>query len=279
MALYKYISRLPNYVRSFGIFHGLRLIYLIERPHLLIKSSVVKKYFVPGYPGSLYLRKTISDHSIFWQCIVQRQYDFFRFPQSEKLMAAYHNMVSKGIAPLIIDCGGNIGLSALYFATVFTKAKIYVVEPDEDNFEMIKRNIACFGDRVVPLQGGIWNESRSLRIKNPDSGSAAFRVEEVNEKSDNTFRAYTVEEICTLAGVDCPLIVKIDIEGAQINLFKDNPEWVSRTDLIMLELDDWIMPWQGTSRPFFRTVSQYPFDYLISGETIFCFRDISSESA
>jgi len=46
--------------------------------------------------------------------------------------------------------------------------------------------------------------------------------------------------------------------------------------LLTLELDDWLMPWQGTSRSFFRCVSRYAFDYLIGGESIFCFRDFEA---
>ena len=33
------------------------------------------------------------------------------------------------------------------------------------------------------------------------------------------------------------------------------------------------MPWRGSSRPFFQCVGQLPFDYLLRGENIFCFRD------
>ena len=49
---------------------------------------------------------------------------------------------------------------------------------------------------------------------------------------------------------------------------------MGRTALITLELDDWLMPWQGTSRNFFSCLSRYPFDYLLGGESIFCFRDL-----
>ena len=80
-----------------------------------------------------------------------------------------------------------------------------------------------------------------------------------------------------MAGVNAPLIVKIDIEGAQAQLFSANTEWVARTRLISLELDDWLMPWQGTSRSFFSCISRYPFDYLIHGESIFCFRDFLAD--
>ena len=206
---------------------------------------------------------------------MQRQYDMFRFPQSSRLVSAYQKLIEKGCQPLIIDCGANIGLSALFLAKLFPRAIVYAVEPDENNFAMLKLNTASLGDRIVALQGGIWHENANLRIINPESGSASFRVAttSTNSNSDKVIRTYTIDEICTLAKVNSPLIVKVDIEEAQSNLFKNNTGWVSNNHLIMLELDDWLMPWEGTSRSFFSCVSRYPFDYLISGETIFCFRD------
>ena len=80
------------------------------------------------------------------------------------------------------------------------------------------------------------------------------------------------------ADADEVLIAKIDIEGGQDSLFQDNTGWVGRTHLIVVELDDDLFPWAGTSRPFFRCVSQYPFDYLLSGENIVCFRDADAQA-
>ena len=78
---------------------------------------------------------------------------------------------------------------------------------------------------------------------------------------------------CTLAGCAEPLIVKLDIEGAQQHLFASATGWVGRAHLITLELDDWLLPWRGSSRPFFRALAEHPYDYLLGGESVFCFRD------
>ena len=201
------------------------------------------------------------------------------FPKATRVLSVYRDQVKNGIPPLIIDCGGNIGLAARYFADQFPDARLISIEPQSDNFTMLKRNVACLGDRITALNGGIWNETGTLQITNPDAGSAAFRVDAASGGTAESIRAYTIDEVCALAKVDAPLIVKIDIEGAQRTLFSSNVDWVARTHLIMLELDDWLMPWQGTSRPFFSCLSKYPFDYIISGETMFCFRDTEADAA
>lgn len=276
VATYKALSRLPNYVKAFGVLDGLRLLPQIERS-LPFKSSKVREFKVPGYSAPIFLRDSISDHSIFWQCIVRSQYNMRKFKQYERLSHDYDTLVSKRDPIVILDCGGNIGLSALYFATLFNHATIIAVEPDIPNIEIMNMNIGSFANQVRVVRGGVWDTSGSLTITNPESGSSAFRVGEGGVLgSDNNFPAYTVKGLCRLAGAESPFAIKIDIEGAQAHLFASNTEWVDHCHLIMIELDDWLMPWKGTSRNFLKCISEYPFDYLFSGETLFCFRDFAA---
>lgn len=270
------ISWAPNFIRQFGVLGGLRLLFSIER-NLPRISENVRRYKVPGYDHPFFLRDTIADHATFKQCLVMQQYDFRKFPQSERLLSDYRAALLRGETPLLIDCGGNVGFATRWFARMFPEARIVVVEPTDQNFKMLTMNTEHLGERVVRLKGGIWNNSARLAITNPDAGSAAFRVEELDMSESEGLRSYTINEICDMQGVSAPFIVKLDIEGAQSALFKSNTDWVPRTHLITLELDDWLMPWQGTSRPFFSCMSRYPFEYLFRDESIFCFRDFESQ--
>ncbi|MDO8777630.1 MAG: FkbM family methyltransferase [Burkholderiaceae bacterium] len=273
--LYQLLAKSPNYIRRFGVISGVRLLCQIEGLRQLPqKSERVKPYVLPGFNAPIHLRDCLGDHAIFWQCLVMNQYDFSHFPQAERLNRKYDEIVKSGRTPLIIDCGGNIGLSVIWFANKFPKAKIFVVEPDQANLEILKLNVASFEERVVILKGGIWNEAGYLQIINPEAGPSAYRVQPSHPAdTPNTIRCHTINEICHMANINDPLIVKVDIEGSQKYLFSGNTDWVNRTDLITLELDDWLLPWQGTSRSFFKCLSQFDFDYLLNGESIFCFRD------
>lgn len=266
------LRRLPNYLKSFGPVAGLRLCWSIERAQP-VKSAVVRSWSVPGYPWPIHLREAVGDHATFFQCIVRDQYRITDFPQGRQLMADYQAAVAAGQRPLLIDCGGNIGLATLWWARQMPQARIVVVEPDADNLQILRRNVAPLGDRVTVVAGGVWDRPAKLRIVNPDSGSAAFRVDEMPPDAGEGLRAYTIDELCALGGGGDPFVVKLDIEGAQAQVFRSNTDWTRRTRLIALELDDWLMPWKGTSRPFFSVLAPQPFDYLIGGEAIFCFRD------
>jgi len=274
--LFERIKWSPNFVREFGLIHGMRLLFDIVRK-LEHESNTVTSFDVPGYPAPIALRRSVADHATFRQCMVMKQYDFHHFEQAKRIATLYESILARGQVPLIIDCGANIGLATLWFARLFPKAIVAAVEPDANNFQMLQRNTKHLGSQVHHIQGGIWNESTQLRIKNKASGSASFRVEPGTQDEEDCIRAFTVDEVVELCGNVSILIVKLDIEGAQANLFKDNIDWVSRTPLLTLELDDWLLPWQGTSRSFFACVSRLPFDYLMYKESIFCFQDFNHQ--
>lgn len=272
--LYKLVSKMPNYIRRFGPFSGLRLLFQIEgirqRPQ---KSTVLRQYRVPGIIHPVFLRDCVGDHATFWQCLVMNQYEMRHFPQFERVKIKYQAKNGTSPAPLIIDCGGNIGLSCIWFANAFPTARIFVIEPEDQNFLILKENIKKYKN-ITPLKGGIWDSHGFLKITNPDAGPASFRLEFLCEETDgDNLRCYTINEICEIANEAHPFIVKLDIEGAQKRLFASNTSWVNKTDIITLELDDWLLPWQGTSRAFFKCLSQFDFEYLLGGESIFCFRD------
>jgi FkbM family methyltransferase len=266
------LKRLYDYARAVGVARALPLAVAIERK-LPLKATKQSQYVVPPI-GAVWLRDCVSDHSIFWQCLIRRQYDIAHFAQYAELQRRYQEIVASGAQPLIVDCGGNIGLSARWFAHQFPKARILVIEPDRENFALLQRNVAALGGRVEPILGGIWGVPTTLEIVNPDSGHAAYRVDAATG-GGGPVRAYTINELLEREKAERILICKIDIEGAQTSVFAENTEWVDKTDAILIELDDWRLPWQGTSIPFFERMSRTPFDYLLHGETLCCFRHLA----
>lgn len=269
------LRRLPNYMRRFGMLGGVAMALQIER-RLPRSADSLRQFIVPSWPAPVSLRDSIGDHATFWQCIVVEQYQISCFPQYERLMRQYEATLRRGEVPLIIDCGANIGLASMWFANAFPEARIIAVEPDQDNFALLQQNVEPYGDRILPLHGGIWPSEDHVRIENPGAGSAAFRVVPCKLGDADAVRTFTIPSLCARVSVDHPFVVKIDIEGAQGPLFSRNTEWVGDSALIVLELDDWQLPWVGTSRSFFSVISRWPFDYLLGGESIFCFRDFEA---
>lgn len=274
--LVRWIFRVPGYIRSFGFWSGLRLLLSVERTQPRY-SDRYRHFRLPGYRDPIYLRDSTADHATFRQCLVMQQYDLQRFPQYERLLRDYREKLSRNETPLIIDAGANIGLATRWFAKLFPEARIVAVEPDPQNFGMLLLNIKGLEKQAIAIQGGVWDRAAHLVITNPEDGSAAFQLAETGASAGNGIRAYSIDEICEMHKTAAPFIVKFDIEGAQAAVFRSNTGWIEKTHLITLELDDWLLPWKGTSREFFACLSQYPFDYLLRDESIFCFRDFDAQ--
>ena len=66
-----------------------------------------------------------------------------------------------------------------------------------------------------------------------------------------------------------PFICKIDIEGAEQELFSANTQWVERFPIVIIELHDWLFPARGSSANFLRAIAGMKRDFILSGENIF----------
>jgi FkbM family methyltransferase len=208
--------------------------------------------------------------------MIMREYDFQSFPQTSRVAAKYQAILSQGRKPVIIDCGGHVGLSAVWFATRYPEALVFVVEPNICNFKMLQRNTAAYPN-VVALHGGVWEHPCRLEVSNPGAGSASFRLVEVPDSSNlhrsDLLRGYTIDEIGELGDdLSCLFLAKIDIEGAEAELFRGPSEWLQRPALVLIELHDWLLPWQGTSRNLFKKLAENNFDAVFRGENLFLFR-------
>ena len=97
---------------------------------------------------------------------------------------------------------------------------------------------------------------------NPDAEPWAFQVEEGN----GSITGFTIDQLSKGKPI---LIVKVDIEGAEKALFRSNTDWMDRTDLIAIELHDWLFPNTGTSQSFMKAIAGHPHEVTMRGDNLF----------
>jgi FkbM family methyltransferase len=259
------LKRLPNYVRRFGAAAGLRQALRVELTGQTRCSGRRFTARIPSLPSPVNLRETRGDLATFWQVLVNGEYDFSEFSQAESVETRYNKALAAGRTPVVLDCGGNIGLTALWFHLRFPEAVIVSVEPDSGNFVMLVENTRPY-ERIHPVHGAVWSRSESLHIVNPSSGSASFRVGPVSGADELAVRGYSIEELlaeAVPAGRKSYLLaVKIDIEGAESEVFSGECAWMEDLPLLAIETHDWLLPGQGTSRNLYRSIARYRFDVI-----------------
>jgi FkbM family methyltransferase len=162
---------------------------------------------------------------------------------------------------IIIDGGANIGLTSIFFAEKFKNATVYSIEPSESSFEILRKNTVQYKS-IVPVQSALGNKDVYLKIKNKEEDSWAISVEESEPNHPDAFKATSIPSLMKEKGIDYIDILKLDVEGAERELFFDNYDyWLSRTKYILIELHDWMR--KDASRNVFKAISNYNFKATI----------------
>jgi FkbM family methyltransferase len=218
-----------------------------------------------------YRESSYGDKGVIGQIFHSKDYDLTRFSHNKSVVNYYNSLNTKA---LIIDAGANIGCSAVWFSSVFEKSYVYAIEPDDVNFEILEKNTQHYGNKFN-FHGGLSNQGGFLKIIDPGHSDWGFRTEQVasNNNDEKLVRTINVNEILSSANSNSisPFICKIDIEGAESFLFSSDCEWVDSFPVLILELHDWMLPFSGSSRNFFKCMSQLDFDFLYHGENVFLF--------
>lgn len=246
------VIHLIELIRFFGFVEGVKIFCKI-----IFTSKISTIEFKSNhFKNSINIRKKDSDLEIFYQVFAELQYNVLVYFDSEPKN--------------IIDCGGNVGFSALYFAYKFPNAQIAVFEPQSNNFAQLQYNTRDYKN-VKCYNAAVWHQRTELTIKDEKEWSGSFEVKENTDKSAGMIQGMTLDEIALENEFETIDILKIDIEGAEYHLFANDPHtWLAKTKCLIIELHDHLQP--GTTKAFFEAMAKYNWRTLIKGENIICFK-------
>jgi FkbM family methyltransferase len=217
--------------------------------------------------GRVWVREGTSDYAVLDQIFHTEEFNISTAPQFAWIRAAYNRTLAAGETPLVVDCGANIGLSALYFASHLPKAKIVGVEPARDNVELARKNTG-HNSLIEIIEAAVHDRATTLELVNPEAEKFAYQVREARARTVTSVEAVTIDALMQRHGARRNLIVKVDIEGGEDALFRSNTGWLDHTDLLIVETHDWLFPGQGTSRTLFSAISGRKFEVIHKGEYI-----------
>jgi FkbM family methyltransferase len=218
-----------------------------------------------------YFRKQSTDEGVIQQILVDQQHNLNPIGRTPELLAFAHRREATGRRPLVVDAGANIGASPIYFIANLPSALVVAIEPDLENFELLSKNVE--GLNVEPLRGAVASTAGRARVLDPGRGAWAYRTEPIGEAGKDAADVVprvTINDIYeSHRSAHFPFMVKVDIEGAESELFSANTEWVALTPLIIVELHDWMLPKSGISKSFLQCIAQLDRDFIHIGGDIF----------
>lgn len=210
------------------------------------------------------LRPTRADRDVFRQIFIDDEYSFAGFPQAATLNAWYRSMN----VPVIIDAGANIGASAVWLSMLFPRAKVIAVEPDPENFKQLCRNAAAHPN-IVTVNAAIGSKSGRLYLEDTGEGAWAFRTFDRPSVNAIEVPAMTVDDLLALVPGGQLYMLKIDIEGAEADLFSNPLPILDDVPVVAIELHDWMLPGKASSRGFLKWHVAAERDFLQRGENVF----------
>lgn len=198
-------------------------------PIKLAKISI----YIPDYSYEVTLRISTSDVHTFHQVFLGKEYDSSHLPEK----------VSR-----VVDLGGNIGLGSIFFALRYPDANLLVVEPDRSNFSLLLENTRALGDRIRAHQAAVWIRDGVINFHTEtkdgrDLEAWGGQVSEISGHKSQLTTCYTLTTLLDNAGFDTVDILKVDIEGAELELFSQGAEaWLDRIKFIIVETHDRFRP-------------------------------------
>lgn len=228
--LIRKVQSLLVYLDAFGVAAGLRVFLRKRKKHGAITLRV------PGIAHPLHLRAGTSDLYMFEEVFLQGEY-----------------AIQQTLDPkLILDVGANVGFASVWFANQYPNAQIIAVEPDASNVAVLRRNVAPYPN-VRVVEGAVWWENTTVSLQDEGDKSGI----QVRAGEGGAVRALTIPELAGTQKID---ILKLDVEGAEKELFEHDPAWLANVGVLMIELHDRFKP--GCSKALYSALVRHDFREL-----------------
>ncbi|MBL7929456.1 MAG: FkbM family methyltransferase [Bacteroidia bacterium] len=237
-------KKLPLKTRFFNLFRLIFLLYPFER---LLRFFIVNgkmeflRKLIPlplqyrpetfrisekgGVQFRLDLHQSV-DHFIYWL-----------YPESsaERLLELAAN------SKVILDVGANIGSTALFMANINPEAVIHAFEPHEGNFTKAQKNLSLNKFNKVTFHRfglGNKNESRKLyEVATENSGMNRI-LQEDSPLPFTEISIRTMDDFTRGHGVEKVDLIKVDVEGFEMNVLGGAEQTLKSFPVLFIELDD-----------------------------------------
>lgn len=166
----------------------------------------------------------------------------------------------QGHTPVILDAGANIGASSIWFKQSFPDATVLAVEPNKEAADLAKKNCSWY-PKIKVIHAAIGGKCGFASLV-PAELSWSIST----KRSKIGIKIKTIKECVKLVSNGKLVLVKVDIEGFEEDLFNDNLRWLDEVWAVFLEPHDWKYPEKKTSLSFQKAFGSRNFSIFIIGE-------------
>lgn len=146
--------------------------------------------------------------------------------------------------PIIFDIGANIGTWTLLVKAILPNSKIYAFEPLEKHIQQLRKNTAhmdelyiqqyCVGneDKIATLNVASFSDSSSLL----SATSLEYETYQITKETEVQVEVKKLSDMINSQALPIPNIIKLDIQGFELEALKGLEEYLSKVKYIICEV-------------------------------------------
>ena len=135
----------------------------------------------------------------------------------------------------IYDCGANIGTSCLYFKLNYPNARIIAFEADPEIAQVCQTNLnknGIYDIQIIPKAVWVTNDGVEFSIDGADGGSVYGNNRPKTRVASVRLKDYLEKE-------EKVEMLKMDIEGAEVDVLLDCQDCISKVKNLFVEYHSW----------------------------------------
>jgi FkbM family methyltransferase len=136
----------------------------------------------------------------------------------------------------ILDCGANIGLFAVLCARHFRSPCLVCVEPDRGNLEMLQTNVAGLRAEIKTVAAFLGGSNGLGYLDDCGAGEWGFKLSRTPVVGVEPASVLDVPSLMKIAGWERIDLLKMDIEGAEVEVFAKSEGWIDSVNSMIVEL-------------------------------------------
>lgn len=156
-------------------------------------------------------------------------------PRTSKLWCLF-NLKWLGVCPnVVIDVGAQIGTFELY--ACFPESKHLLIEPVKENEPQLAEICSKLGDAEIIIAAAAKEPGTVDICITPNFRYAAI-ADSINDTTDNIYRkvpGITLDNICRERGLEGPFLIKIDVDGREVDVLKGAVNILKKTECVIVE--------------------------------------------
>ena len=206
--------------------------YILAKQGAEIKVKILRK--------EIFVRKGTPDLSVAISCF-SGEFDIVKY------------LFPKDYSGIIVDAGGYIGTSAIALKQIYPKAKIIVIEPSRNNLAILKKNLEGISNIKIVYGALVGSSKKTITLKNRGTREWGYTVvskplDNANAKPLQKTPAFVLKDL--LGQREEIGLLKLDIEGGEYDLLKNDIKTLKKIPVVFAELHDRII--SGCEEMYFK---------------------------